>query len=98
MRVKNPVVRVTVDRATADKWGLLIEQLRYMGHFRVHRDGDNGVVFDIYPIIHASKGEPREAWCRQNAERMRSFGINAVVAPEWNDMTYLEKNQVEGKV
>ena len=56
------------------QFGLLIEQLRYMGFVKVH--SDTSIDF------HCPHGLDSEIWARQNSERMRSFGFNAVKAPE----------------
>lgn len=50
-----------------------LEQLRHAGLVQVH------YVFDLLPPC----GVEREAWARQTAERMSSFGFNAVAAPPW---------------
>jgi hypothetical protein len=57
----------------------MVECLRYAGLLVVHRDDDEGVCFDILPPNNAQS----ERWAKMNAERMASFGYNAVAAPAW---------------
>lgn len=71
-----------------DKWGQLIEHLRYSGHIRVHRDNDDGICFDLLPPESWRRLDSK-VWATQNAERMRSFGTNAVCAPAWEVSTKL---------
>jgi hypothetical protein len=69
----------------------LVEQLRYAGLSWVHtlgevRTGPLGevctkTIFDLLPP--AGTGDSR-VWAKQNAERMTSYGYNAVVAPKWH--------------
>jgi len=73
---------------------LWLEQMRYMNliHWHVRdeqmadptRSGEYVYkqVFDLYAPKHVAK-TASQAWARKNAERMRSFGINAVAAPIW---------------
>ena len=60
----------------------LVESLRYAGIIRVHRDDASGMCFDLMPpspvCIPISN---QKVWAERNSERMRTFGINAVVAP-----------------
>ena len=75
----NYVVRVSVARDT-DPQGhvsMLIENLRYCGVVREHNT-NAAVVFDIK----APHGVESADWAKRNAERMLTFGYNAVVAPE----------------
>jgi len=55
--------------------GLLIEQLRYMRLLSVVRDNDNGYVLRVPAPAFANA----DIWATRNAERMRSFGLNAEV-------------------
>lgn len=54
-----------------------MENLRYAGVLRIHRDDPSGMCFDIMPPIGVDSG----TWAEMNAKRMRSFGYNAVKAP-----------------
>jgi len=55
---------------------LLLEQLRYAGVIKLHKE----YFFDIA----APQGVTDSTlWASSNAERMSSFGINAVCAPRW---------------
>lgn len=79
------VVRVVWFAAEGEKTAFWLEQLRYAGVISWHVRGEqtpdpsrSGVyqykhVFDIHP----PRGLDVRAWARQNADRMRSFGINA---------------------
>jgi hypothetical protein len=84
---RKKVVRVCIPHETqsiitgSDQWGGLIEHLRYARLITVHRDNDEGICFDILP----PHGVNNEIWAEQNAERMQSFGVNAVSAPESNN-------------
>lgn len=55
-----------------------IEQLRYAGLILIHRDNWQGMCFDLLP----PPGVDTEMWAKLNAERMSSFGYNAVKAPD----------------
>jgi len=63
--------------------GVWVEQLRYMGHAREVADYDDSNVLEFYCP------NPKECdtwkWADQNAARMRSFGIDAAAAPQWDD-------------
>lgn len=73
------VVRVAIDEY--DK-GLaatpFLECLRYAGLVVLH----NERIFDVLP---PGKVHDTKQWADQNAERMSSFGYNAVAAPYWGD-------------
>lgn len=78
-----------------DQSGLLIEQLRRMGFVRVlaeqeHTEGPNIFLCSILEF-QAPKGTDPEGWCQANAARMSSFGINAVVAPIWDNIENLRE-------
>lgn len=65
-----------------DPLGSFIECLRYAGLVTVHQesvrpDSLTSLCFDIH-CPHGLKSKP---WSEMNAERMRSFGYNAVSAP-----------------
>lgn len=60
--------------------GSFVECLRYAGLVTVHETDPNGLTtlcFDIHP----PKGVDSKPWSEMNAQRMRSFGYNAVSAP-----------------
>jgi hypothetical protein len=62
--------------------GLWVEQLRYMDLVKVLGDFDTHQVLEFkcpYPTVATSK-----TWAEQQAERMKSFGINAAAAPQWS--------------
>jgi len=59
--------------------GHWLECFRYAGLVTVHKDEKDRTVFDI----HAPRSVDDNTWASMNAKRMRSFGINAVDAPEW---------------
>jgi hypothetical protein len=63
---------------------LLIECLRYAGLLQIHETDGDHLCFDILPPKHiVVTGD----WAKANAERMRSFGLNAEAAPKWTPMT-----------
>lgn len=92
MKKRKQVVRVVLPDPVSRGVRLLLEQFRYMGHVKIHRDTD-GMCFDVYPPAKVDE----ESWCKMNAGRMCSFGLNAVVAPAWGELTSAEKNEVEGR-
>lgn len=67
--------------------GLWVEQLRYMGHARelATYDDPPRTVLEFY----APSNIDSRVWATQNAERMQSFGINAVPAPKWDDEKFV---------
>lgn len=70
-------------RAADPGFRLWIEQLRYAGMARIHRDDDDGMCFDLYPPArYTNSREQERQWADSNSARMQSFGINAVTAPE----------------
>ena len=63
-----------------------IESLRYAGLIDVHEVDPNGLTTDCFDLICPNlRGrdyvEQSKIWAEQNAERMRTFGFNAVCAP-----------------
>lgn len=85
---KKTVVRVVI--AEDDKLArcdasirFWLEQFRYAGLMQVNRDDETGMCFDVRAPHGAGRGASAERWAKANAERMRSFGINAVCAPPW---------------
>jgi hypothetical protein len=84
------IIRVVTHRELEHKEGhyeefslaAFIEQLRYAGVVRVHRNDDDGMCIDIF----APAGITDEVgWARRNAERMQSHHWNAVVAPPFSE-------------
>ena len=59
--------------------GTFLECLRYAGLVTIHQDDGKHVTFDL----HAPRGLDDAVWAQHNADRMQTFGINAVKAPEW---------------
>lgn len=82
MRKKKYVVRVVIPTVENSPPlaqrvdGAFLECLRYAGIVTVHRDNEEGQVFDI----HSPFGAGDKAWSEMNAQRMQSFGYNAVSA------------------
>lgn len=76
---RNWVIRVVLaqEEIPSNVW---FECLRYAHIIRKHRDDDSGMCFDILCPKSISDSK---VWSQMNAERMQSFGINAVSAPEW---------------
>lgn len=74
-------IRVVNRKDAARISGLWIEQLRYMGHIRELAMHDDREVLEFC----SPAGQDNTVWCEQNAARMRSFGIDAVVAPKWDE-------------
>lgn len=63
--------------------GALLDYLRYAGVITVHETYSSGLTvtcFDIEDPMSIT-GSQSKAWSERNAERMRSFGFNAVSAP-----------------
>lgn len=65
---------------------LWVEQLRYMGHAKELASFEDPprTVIEFY----CPHGLDSRIWAQQNAERMRSFGIDAAAAPKWDDDRY----------
>lgn len=65
--------------------GLWIEQMRYLGYLNVLKEWDGTdagtEVLEFLPFA----GVDSKSWADMNAERMRSFGINAASAPKWEN-------------
>lgn len=82
MAKRKMAVRVVLTDQQDDQWGTLIEQLRYAGLLDRHDNvgTGNSKCFDLLP----PHGVDGDVWAEQNAQRMQSFGINAVAAPAWN--------------
>jgi hypothetical protein len=83
---KTYVVRVVTDSDTAKyvEAGPFLECLRYAGLIQVHRASPSGFAcFDLLPPATHQAGSKQ--WAEMNAERMSSYGFNAVVAPKWGD-------------
>jgi hypothetical protein len=84
VRVVNPVGDQTFKGLRPRLDGTWVECLRYVGVLRVLQPYD-GKVTDGFEVIeiNAPHGVDSQIWARQNAERMASFGIDAVAAPKW---------------
>lgn len=83
-----------VDRRFADRdsWWLG-EALRYAGISRRLATFENPAR-EVFEIRRA--GEPgTETWAHMNAERLRSFGMDAAAAPAWGNMTYEEQTRAK---
>jgi hypothetical protein len=74
---RESVVRVYLTDRQREGAGDVLECLRYAQVLTVHRNDENGVCFDV----HAPQGLNSEVWAKQNAERMSTYGWNAVSAP-----------------
>lgn len=59
-----------------------VECLRYAGLVQVHRTDEKGMCFDLL-CPHKSGSD---IWAQHNADRMQSFGYNAVKAPKWSSI------------
>lgn len=75
---KRSVVRVVVPDPSNEMIEWFCEHLRYAGVVQVHQRGGNALCFDILPPPNTKD----EIWAKQCADRMKSFSVNAVVAPE----------------
>jgi hypothetical protein len=76
--------------------GVLMEQLRSMGFARQLASFDEAsdrerVVLEFGPP--KERGIDTQIWAEQQAKRMRSFGFNAVAAPQWTGSTELLKDE-----
>ena len=88
MSKKEYVVRVVQTRADdgtpINEGGVIdaafIESLRYAGLIVIHDVDPYGLTETCFDIK-APHGVNTKAWAEMNAERMRSFGFNAVCAP-----------------
>lgn len=84
VRVVNPVGDQTFKGLRPALDGTWVETFRYMGFLSVLQAYDGAVTDGSEVIeIRAPHGVDTLAWAKQNAERMASFGINAVPAPKW---------------
>jgi hypothetical protein len=80
---QNWVVRIVLNENESVKWGILVECLRYAGTLsRVNLNGttDEDKVWDLHCPYKGSSIQT-DVWAKQNADRMRSFGMNATAAP-----------------
>lgn len=78
---RDDVVRIVLSEKQADNGDLnaLIECLRYAGLVcTVGHSPSGALAFDLVP----PKGVDTKTWAHMNAERIRTFGFNAVAAPE----------------
>lgn len=80
--MKEYVVRVvqTEDKEGGEISYAFIESLRYAGIVKVHETDPHGLTILCFDLICPHNGSSK-TWAEMNAERMRSFGFNAVVAP-----------------
>ena len=84
VRVVVPVVERQMYRDPPPDVGpTFLECLRYAGLVEVHENNDERKVFDIK----APYGLDSLNWSRANAERMKTFGYNAVSAPSTDPVT-----------
>jgi len=79
------VVMFHDDRLNPQIPGVWVEQLRHLGCLRILKEADDRTVLEFdYP------GDPRgvdtKVWAEQEAERMASFELNAVAAPQWSSV------------
>ncbi len=72
------------ERHRRDMKVLITEMLRYAGFVRMHVDEDDRLVFDLLPASNSAR-EDSGMWAQMNAERISSFGWNAVKAPAWEN-------------
>lgn len=68
--------------------GVWVEQLRYMSLVSVLAKNElvgSSSQYDDYEVLefYAPPKVDTKIWAEQNADRMKSFGINAVAAPKW---------------
>ena len=86
MAHKRYVIRIVTHSVTSEEKALestaLLECLDRAGVVQRHESDHDGVVFDILPPASIS-AEGSQTWARMNADRMQTFGLNAVCAPEW---------------
>lgn len=79
--------------------GVWVEQLRRLGVLKVLREYDGfhaktekGDYVDGAEVLEIrcpdARGLDLRMWAESNAARMRSFGINAVAAPEWGNQPF----------
>lgn len=75
------VVRIVNDNLLQNG---IADCLRYAGIISIHQSSDPEIIpgglFDLRPPAGVRNSKK---WAEINAERMESFGINAVCAPEW---------------
>lgn len=88
MKKKKYVVRVvqtqTPDGEQVNEGGVIddafLESLRYAGLVTLHNVEGGGLTVRCFDI-HCPHGLDSQMWAQMNAERMKSFGFNAVDAP-----------------
>jgi hypothetical protein len=59
--------------------GIWLEQMRHLGVCRILGENDDRAVLE-FP---APAGTMTQTWANMEADRMQSFGLNAVAAPTW---------------
>lgn len=57
-----------------------LESLRYAGLIHINKVPENSLTVNCFDL-RCPHGLVSKVWAEQNAERMRSFGFNAVAAP-----------------
>lgn len=80
MRKKEYVVRVVQVEGDEAINSAFLECLRYAGYIDTHEVDPEGLTTCCFDI-RAPHGLNSKLWSEMNAERMRSFGFNAVSAP-----------------
>lgn len=60
----------------------LLTHLEYLGYISVERSDAEGMCVDFLPPREMRTKEQIDTWCRMNADKLSSYGHNAVVAPE----------------
>lgn len=77
MAKRKYVVRVVLMPDQREGCDGILECLRYAQVITVHRNDPAGMCFDI----DCPPGLESDRWAKANADRMATFGYNAVVAP-----------------
>lgn len=89
MATKKKCIRVVYfeDDKLITRTGLILEQFRYAGLITWHDRGSlildpiKGYQMRYVFDVHCPHTHSNDVWANMNAERMRSFGLNAVVVP-----------------
>lgn len=85
VRVVNPIPSHNPKRTWGPSMhGAWVESLRRMGYLRVVRPYDGRNPYEVFEIS-APRGVDSKIWADGNAERMKTFGIDAAAAPEWRN-------------
>lgn len=59
-----------------------IESLRYAGLIQQHATDPRGLTHHCFDLLPPAGVDDTQGWAERNAERMQTFGFNAVAAPE----------------